>query len=148
MVLDGRAVVGVVVLATLLTAGTQPAAAGIYLNTVDDRAALAPSGHAVTVTGPIGCDAGEVVTVRVVVTQASTGAVGEGAVRARCTGDRETSSTQSWAVHVATRGSTHFDPGPATVEAWAHTADRGRATDRTSWRKSVELVERTRRVPE
>lgn len=131
----GLAVAGIVLVGLLLA---QPATAGTMLNTIDETATLTPSGHTVAVTGPIGCDAGEIVHIRVRVTQSSTGAVAEGTFHARCTGDR-----QPWTVRAATQGSTSFDPGEAHVEAWSRTVDRGEQTDFVNWEREVELVERS-----
>ena len=126
-----------VLTALLMLLVAQPLMAGTYLNTIDDEATRNPSGHNVVVTGPIGCDAGEIVTIRVVVTQDTTGAVAQGTFHARCTGDR-----QPWRIHAATRGPVAFVEGPARVEAWAQTYNRGKITDTNTWWRSVDIVDK------
>lgn len=143
LLINHRPVVGFCCLIGLMIVGMQPAVAGSYLNTIDETATLTPSGHNVRVTGPIGCDAGEIVHIRVRVTQSSTGAIAEGTFHARCTGDREAMTTQPWSVRAATHGNVAFEPGEAHVEAWARTVNRGEQTDMHNWGRTVELVGRS-----
>lgn len=61
--------------------GTPVVVAKVARNTIDPIAALAGNGHHLSVTGPIGCTAGQWAELRVTVTQRTTGAVAEGRTR-------------------------------------------------------------------
>lgn len=120
----------------LLSLGlAQAANAGVYLNTIHDAALLAPNGHNGYVSGPIGCDAGETVSIRVTLTQPSTGAMARGRTQIRCSG-----RTQHWLIHAATRSPVALEPGPVDAHASARTWDAGTITETRSWRKAIELV--------
>jgi hypothetical protein len=99
-------------------------------------ATATPSGHNVVVDGTTACTEGEIVEVRAVVTQASTGAEATGTVRARCVG---VDTIQGWTIHAATRGSTAFESGDAHVDAWAETRSRGEVTDTLQWERDVTI---------
>lgn len=131
---------GVLAAIALLLVGlgsAPPALAGITLNTIDAEAITHDAGGhlVVIVTGPLQCDAGERVLVRVTVTQRSTGAVAVGSRRLRCTG-----AVQRWEVHAVPRGDAVFAEGDATVTAMARTTLRGDATDAHQWLRPVTLL--------
>jgi hypothetical protein len=126
---------------TLLALGlsltlTLPAFAGIALNTIDFVAYLTESGRELTVTGPIVCTAGERLTLRVAVTQRSTGAVAEGRTRLMCTG-----ALQQWAVHVVSHTKATFTAGAATAVALVRTTAQGEPTDAHQWLVECTLVD-------
>ena len=115
----------------------EPVSAGITLNTIDPTATLRGNGHQVVVTGPIGCDRGETVEIRIVVTQEPTGATAEGSFHGRCSGD-----VQQWTVHAPTRNGPTLTAGSARVDAWAITRAKGELTTIPphTWWKLVTLV--------
>lgn len=120
----------------LLSLGlAQAANAGMYLNTIHDAALLTPAGHNGYVSGPIGCDAGETVAIRVTLIQEATGAVARGGTQLRCSGE-----VQHWLVHAATRSPVAFEAGPVSAHASARTWEAGTITETRSWQKVIELV--------
>lgn len=111
-----------------------PGGAGIYLNTVDEVAAIHGNGHQVSATVIIGCTRGERVRFQVTVTQDDTIGVGRGA--GRCTG---AAAGQRFDVTVAgTRGDT-FLPGDAVVSAWAETRHGTHNHPRRTWSTTITL---------
>lgn len=111
-----------------------PVSAGIRLNTIDPFATLRGNGHQVVVTGPIRCDLGETIEIRIVVTQASTGARAEGSYHGPCSGD-----LQHWTAHAPTLNGPTLTAGAAQVDAWAGTSARGKLTDIHTWSRAVTL---------
>ena len=112
-----------------------PAFAGVSLNTIDPVSHTNESGAQLIVTGPIACTAGERVTLRVTVTQRSTGAVAEGRTRFTCTG-----ALQQWEVWVVTHSKVTFAVGAATAVALARTTAQGTATDAHQWLVDVQVT--------
>ena len=113
----------------------RPAFARLVLNTIDPVGIVADNGRHVTLTGPLAVTAGEQISLRVTVTQRSTGAVAEG--RAILTG---TGTTNQWEVTAAVEGDETFEAGPATAVAIARTSAGGQATDAHQWLVNITLV--------
>ena len=114
-----------------------PASAGVVLNTIDRDVSLDDTGHVVAVTGPIRCTEAEQATIRLTVTQRTTGAVSEGRWRGRC---RRTTTTWT-AKRFVRNGSATFRPGTARACALAVTRRARRATDAKQWCEAVRLVQ-------
>ncbi|MFP3939104.1 MAG: hypothetical protein ACOC7L_03515 [Acidobacteriota bacterium] len=110
-----------------------PARAGVYLNTFEAVAFLAPDGRAGQVTVKLGCDRGERFRLRVTVSQRATGAVAEGRARGVCTGDRVREDFQLVPVPVRAVGDARFDEAlSATVAGLAiTTVGRRGSSERT-----------------
>jgi hypothetical protein len=117
------AVVGII---TLVLA--QPALAAIFQNTIDPDVHLGYQGRQLLVSGPIACDAGELLFLELTVTQSATGATGSGRALLHCTGD-----LQQWEVHVQAHRRQAFDAGPAEACAHGITLLRGQVTDEREW---------------
>jgi hypothetical protein len=113
-----------------------PTFAGIALNTIDPVAHQTENGRQIVVTGPIVCTAGEGVTLRVTVTQRSTGAVGQGRTRFPCTG-----ALQQWEVRVAHDKKAAFAYGAVTAVAFVRTTARGTLTDAHQWLVEVTVTD-------
>ena len=113
-----------------------PIFAGIALNTIDPVAYRNESGRRVVVTGPIVCTAGEGVTLRVTMTQRSTGAVGQGHTRFSCTG-----TLQQWEVWITHDKKAAFAYGVATAVAFARTTAQGTPTDAHQWLVEVTVTD-------
>ena len=109
--------------------------AKIVQNTIDPVGIVAHNGRHVTVTGPLAITAGERASLRVTVTQRTTGAVAEG--HAVFTG---TGTTNQWEVEAAVEGDETFEAGPATAVAIARTTSGGQATDAHQWLANITLV--------
>jgi hypothetical protein len=126
----------ITLLALGLSATTAPPTfAGVALNTIDPSALVTNNGRHIMVSGPIACTAGERVTLRVTVTQRTTGAVAHGRTRFTCAGD-----LQQWEVHVVNHSTTPFEEGVATAVARARTTAQGEPTDAHQWLVEVMLV--------
>jgi hypothetical protein len=126
---------------TLLALGVSvvtlpPTFAGVALNTIDLVAHLTEGGRELTVTGPIACTAGERLTLRVTVTQRSTGAVAEGHTRFMCTG-----ALQQWEVRIVRHKKAAFAAGTATAVARANSTAQGEPTDAHQWLVECTLVD-------
>jgi hypothetical protein len=106
----------------------QAAQAAILQNTIDHTASLTGHGRYALVTGPIACTAGDTLSIRVTLTQTTTGAQGQGRARLTCTGN-----LQTWAVKVSAFGVSAFKPGPAAACARASTSVQDRLTDERRW---------------
>ena len=113
-----------------------PTFAGIALNTIDAVAHQTEDGRQIVVTGPIVCTAGERVTLRVTVTQRSTGAVGQGHTRFTCTG-----ALQQWEVWITHGKKAAFAYGVATAVAFARTTAQGTPTDAHQWLVEVTVTD-------
>jgi len=110
--------------------------ARITFNTIDPVAGVTDNGRHIIATGPIECTAGERLSLRVTVTQRSTGAEAEGRTLITCTGIH----TQQWEVHASTQGKETFEEGPATAVAIGLTTLRGETTDAHQWLVNITLV--------
>jgi hypothetical protein len=121
-----------------MTALSTPAFAGVALNTIDRHATLDKAGRVVQVTGPIGCSQVERATIRVTVSQRTTGAVAEGRWRGRC---RPTART--WTVRrFVQQGSAAFETSTAQVCALGVTRRGTKVTDAKQWCQTVRLAKR------
>ena len=109
--------------------------AKITFNTIDPVGIVADNGRSVTLTGPIAITAGERASLRVTVTQRTTGAVAEG--HAILTG---TGTTNQWEITATVEGRETFEAGPATAVAIARTSLHGHATDAHQWLVNITLV--------
>ncbi|MCC7107183.1 MAG: hypothetical protein IT307_18780 [Chloroflexi bacterium] len=116
-------------------AGAQPAAAEVYFHTMDEAAVLADDGSEVSVTGPIGCDAGDHFALRLVVSQRSTGGVAWGPTRAVCE-----PNGQQWEASLSTRGLTPLEPGEAVACGRIVTGDGEAPTDARQWCQDILLA--------
>src|SRR5687768_15322548 len=76
-----------------------PALAGLFSNTTDATALLSANGRRLHIGGPVGCDKGERLDLRLTVSQRSTGAVAVGHFRGHCTGELD-----RWTVNARTLG--------------------------------------------
>lgn len=120
---------------TLVGSTVVPTFAGANLNTIDPVAHITDSGRQIAVTGPIVCTAGEQVTLRVTVTQRTTGAVAQGRTHFLCTGQ-----LQHWDVWVTNDDPALFEEGAATAVALAHTRAQGEPTDAHQWLVEVRVA--------
>ena len=68
-------------------------------------------------------------------TQRETGAIAEGNMLVRCTGN-----TLRWEAHATVRGAQSFQQGPATAVASARTRTHDEATDAHQWLVNIMLV--------
>jgi hypothetical protein len=131
-----RAPLVMALMATTMTALSASASAGVVLNTIDCEASLDAGGHVVEATGPIRCSQVERATIRVTVSQRTTGAVAEGRWRGLC---RRT--TRTWtAKRFVPHGSASFEAGRARACALAVTGRAERATDAKQWCRTIELT--------
>lgn len=122
------------------TAAPAPAPARVRVNTIDQVASLDGAGRVAQVTGPIGCTQAERATIRVTLSQRTTGAVAEGRWQGVCR-----RSTRRWtARRVVVQGSARFRTGRAQACALGVTRRRGRVTDARQWCQEVRLVRRER----
>jgi hypothetical protein len=91
-----------------------------------------PTNESVYVFGAASCTAGEIIEVRVELTQNSTGATATGDTAAYCLGP---DFVQSWIVIVD--DASGFEAGDARVDAWARTQRDGETTDTIRWGQPV-----------
>ena len=135
IVLTFIVILGVIVGTAVLV---KPVSAGIHLNTIDGTAKLLGNGQRVIVTGPIGCDKGEDIEIRIWVFQ------GEGADpkatgswHGRCSGGE-----QQWKVNASANPGPALTVGNARVHAWAITSVKGIPTEPVPhdwWRNDVKV---------
>jgi hypothetical protein len=124
-------------LAAAITTLPAPAGAGVVLNTIDREATLDDAGRVVEAAGPIRCSEHERATIRVTISQRTTGAVAEGRWRGRCV-----QTTTTWTVRgFAPQGSAMFQPGTAKACALGITRRDGSVTDAKQWCRTIRLVE-------
>jgi hypothetical protein len=117
-------------------ASAPPAFARLAVNTIDPEASVSADGRQLVVTGPCRIEpAGERVSLRVTVTQRTTGAVAEGRVFFTGTGE-----LQHWELRATTRGQPSFAPGAATATAIATTRAGAETTDAHQWLVQITLV--------
>ena len=106
----------------------QPTSAAIARNTINPDVELGNRGRTATVTGPIECTAGDTLQIRLTVSQAQTGAWGEGLNFIRCTGE-----LQLWSVKVFALGLSRFESGMAQACAFGITRHGLKVTDTRQW---------------
>ena len=110
--------------------------AKLSANTIHPVGLIAENGRGLLITGPISFTAGEMVHMKVTVTQRSTGALAEGTVVLHSTG-----TPFVWQVELHTCGQAVFKPGPATAVAVAVSATRHQATDAHQWLVNITLTQ-------
>ena len=125
----------VTALVATLTAPAASASAGVVLNTIDRTASLDAARGNVEVTGPIRCSQAERATIRVTVSQRTTGAVAEGSWRGRCR-----RATRAWTARAELQGAATFRTGRARACALGVTRRGGTATDAKQWCETIRLV--------
>ena len=131
------AIIVAVIISSLMTG---PVLAKLALNTIDDNVILSSNDRQLLVTGPIACTQGEQVTIDIVVTQRSTGAIAKGSFRDFCVGEN---TIQNWQVNANTVGSNTFEEGTALTWAVATTRDHNTVTDVRQWAKEVNVIRQT-----
>jgi hypothetical protein len=100
-----------------------------------DRAALLTSGGGtVRVSGPITCSAGDSVSIRATVSQASTGAVAEGLWSKRCTG-----TLMHWHITAIGTDGAHFSAGGADGAGLAIIRRHGMPGSAIQWIRPLTL---------
>ena len=127
------AAIVVVIISLLMTGPVLAKLAGT--NTIDPIVTLSSNGRQALVTGPISCTQGEKLSLEVMVTQETTGAITEGRLIMSCTG-----TNQTWAINTKTQGAATLVEGPAVAWALATTRDNGVITDSTQWKRDVTVV--------
>jgi hypothetical protein len=126
-----RIVVLVTMLGALVLIGSSPA----FVGKTDPTAKVSKNGHLIRATGPVTCDVGERLSLRLTVTQLETAAYAEGRTRARCTG-----AELQWQVRAISRLRTRFAQGTAQACALGITRRNGHPTDAHQWCVDVTLV--------
>lgn len=126
------AMIAVVIISVMVTG---PVLAKIALNTIDPIVILSSNNRQVLVTGPIACTQGEKLSLDVMLTQRTTGAISAGNLQMSCTG-----TNQTWAINTNTRGAATFEVGSAVAWALATTRDNGIITDANQWSRNVTVV--------
>jgi hypothetical protein len=106
-----------------------------FLGRTDPTAKISNNGHVIRATGPVTCDLGERLFLRLTVTQLETAAYAEGRTRARCTG-----AELQWQVRALSRLRTRFAQGIAQACALGITRRNGHPTDAHQWCVDVTLV--------
>ena len=112
-----------------------PNASGVGIR---EAAVLDSANDTVYVFGAVSCTAGEIVEVRINVTQQSTGAVATGHTATYCLGPN---FVQSWIVIAEPTNLTKLEAGEAFVDAWARTQVNGETTDTIRWNRTVTVSE-------
>jgi hypothetical protein len=123
----------VVVVISLLMAG--PVLARLSVNTIDPTVIMSSNNRQVLVTGPIACTQGEKLSLDVMVTQRTTGAITKGVFQTICTGE-----IQRWEINTKTQGVVTLEEGTAVAWALATTRNDGVITDATQWSREVTVV--------
>ena len=116
--------------------GVPTAFAKLAANTINPIGQINKNGRELLITGPIAFTAGEVVHLKVTVTQRSTGAVAEGMVVLHSTG-----TPFVWQVDAHASGHAEFQPGSATAVAVAVSSSHHRATDAHQWLVNITLTD-------
>jgi len=105
-----------------------------FAGRTDPTAEVSKNGHVIRATGPLTCDVGERLFLRLTVTQLQTAAYAEGRTRARCTG-----AELQWQVRAVGRLRTRFAQGTAQACALGITRRNGHPTDAHQWCVDVTL---------
>jgi hypothetical protein len=106
-----------------------------FAGRTDPTAEVSKNGHVIRATGPVTCDVGERLFLRLTVTQLETAAYAQGRTRARCTG-----AELQWQVRAVSRLRTRFAQGTAQACALGITRRNGHPTDAHQWCVDVTLV--------
>jgi hypothetical protein len=124
-----------IVVLTCALVGSASAGIDRGRSTVGNTARLNASGTAVQLEGIVYCATCRRFTLGATVSQARSGAVGQGGVRCVCRGARE-----HWLATVRAREATKFEPGAARVCVWIIArGTTGTAIDARQWCESVTL---------
>lgn len=106
-------------------------------NATQEEVILNSTSNAMYVFGTVSCGAGEIVEVRVNVTQNSTGAVATGRTAAYCLG---ASFVQGWVALAEPHSGPTFEAGEVDVAVWARTQVDGETTDTITWDNDGTLI--------
>lgn len=112
-----------------------PNASGVGIR---ESAVLDATNNTVYVFGAASCTAGEIIEVRITVTQNATGAHATGDTAAYCLGPN---FVQTWIVIADPVDSTGFEAGDAFVDARARTQVDGETTETVTWNRTVTVAE-------
>lgn len=119
-----------ILFATLALLMTQTASAVMFRNTINPDVTMNQNGRHLLVRGPIACDEGELLRVRITVTQATTGALAQGYTSMQCEGE---DMDMEWMARAVTYGAARFEPGEAQACAMGLTRLHGQVTDIRQW---------------
>lgn len=114
--------------ATIALLLTQTASAVMFRNTINPDVTMNGGGNVLSVRGPIGCDDGELLRLRLTVTQATTGALAQGYTSLDCTGD-----DVEWSLKAIAYGKARFEEGEAQACAMGLTRIGNTVTDIRQW---------------
>jgi hypothetical protein len=106
----------------------QSASAVMFRNTINPDVTMNANGRHLNVRGPIGCDPGDLLRIRITVTQASTGAIAQGYTNYRCTGE-----DFEWTLKAVAYGAARFEEGEAQACALGSTRQGNTITDVRQW---------------
>ena len=109
---------------------TQTTSAAMFRNTINPDVTMNANGRHLKVKGPIACDTGEILRIRITVTQASTGALAQGYTRLECQGEPQ---DLEWSLKAVTYGAARFEEGEAQACALGSTRLRNNVTDIRQW---------------
>ncbi len=107
----------------------------LWGNTINPVAIISSDGREVVVSGPIRCDEGNCLQLRVTVTQRTTAAVAEAVWNGDCAG-----RIQKWEVTVLAKGEPRFEEGQAQACTIATSARSGETSDAYQWCVDVILT--------
>lgn len=116
----------------LMTSPTATTASALIKALVFPTAPIWGSGNTVIIRGPLGCPKGQVIAIRVRVSEAS-GVTGEGSFSGDCTGKDDT-----WMAIVRSTG-LKFARGKAHAHAWATRWTSDGAVKSWDWQRDVTL---------
>jgi hypothetical protein len=120
---------------TCALVGSASAAIDPGRSTIGNTARLNANGTAVQLEGIVYCTTCRRFTLGATVSQARSGAVGQGGVRCRCHGARE-----HWLATARAREATKFEPGAARVCVWIIArSTAGTAIDARQWCEHITL---------
>ena len=108
---------------------------GKWFNTINPVSIVSSDGREVVVSGPIQCEEGDYLQLRVTVTQRTTAAVAETVWNGVCAG-----RVQKWEVTALAKGESRFEEGPAQACALATSTRSGKQSDADQWCVDVILA--------
>lgn len=109
---------------------TQTTSAAMFRNTIDPDVTMNENGRHLSVKGPIACSEGELLRIRLTVTQASTGALAQGYTSLDCAGN---DVDLEWSLTAVTYGTARFEEGEAQACALGLTRIGNEVTDIRQW---------------
>lgn len=109
---------------------TQVTSAGMFRNTIDPDVTMNQNGRHLSIRGPIACDTGELLRIRITVTQATTGALAQGYTSLDCAGE---DVDLEWSARAVTYGAARFEEGEAQACAMGLTRIGKTVTDIRQW---------------